>query len=346
MRIAVATVQVPFIRGGAEVMTNGLSRALREEGHSVDVVSLPFRFSPLAAVSASIDAWQAQDFDSFDVGKVDRVIALKFPAYNLNHPTKVVWLMHQHRAVYELMDTPYGESSTSRDAVSLREKVKDTDTKALQDSHAVFTISRTVSERLLRNNQVKSKALYQPPPAAEAFRPGPIYPYIYFPSRLENVKRQDLFIRSMQFVNEPLIAVIAGEGGAYPQYVDLVKSLGLQKRIRFIGCVDDTTMRNYYSNALAVCFCPFEEDYGFITLEAMLSAKPVITCADSGGPTEFVVDKETGFVLPPEPKAIADTINQLWADRTGAARIGQNGLQHYLAMDITWSNVVQTLLGT
>ena len=40
--------------------------------------------------------------------------------------------------------------------------------------------------------------------------------------------------------------------------------------------------------ALGVIFPPLDEDYGYVTLEAMLAAKPVITCTDSGGPLEFV----------------------------------------------------------
>ena len=44
MRIAIATVAVPFQRGGADLLTDGLRAAIIEAGHAVDVVSLPFRF--------------------------------------------------------------------------------------------------------------------------------------------------------------------------------------------------------------------------------------------------------------------------------------------------------------
>ena len=45
---------------------------------------------------------------------------------------------------------------------------------------------------------------------------------------------------------------------------------------------------------------PYDEDFGYVTLEAFLSRKPVITATDSGGPNEFVVDGVNGFVRAPE----------------------------------------------
>jgi len=69
-------------------------------------------------------------------------------------------------------------------------------------------------------------------------------------------------------------------------------------------------MVKLYSNALAVFFAPIDEDYGFITLEAMQSGNLVITCNDSGGPLEFITDGRNGFVLEPNPEVIAEKIDR------------------------------------
>ena len=50
MRIAIATAQVPFISGGAEIMTSELTRTLVEYGHSVEVITIPFKFNPPSEV--------------------------------------------------------------------------------------------------------------------------------------------------------------------------------------------------------------------------------------------------------------------------------------------------------
>ncbi len=82
-------------------------------------------------------------------------------------------------------------------------------------------------------------------------------------------------------------------------------------------------MLNLYAHASAVFFGPLDEDYGYVTLEAMLSSKPVITCRDSGGPLEFVVNNETGYVTEPEPEEIAAALEKLMGDAALAKRWGR-----------------------
>ena len=43
-------------------------------------------------------------------------------------------------------------------------------------------------------------------------------------------------------------------------------------------------MIDHLARCRAVVFPPFNEDYGFVTVEAFMCGKPVITCHDSGGP--------------------------------------------------------------
>lgn len=345
MRIAIASVQVPFIAGGAEAMTEGLSEAILAAGHQVEVITMPFQFSPINIVSSSMIEWLQKDFDRFDCGHIDQVIALKFPAYYLSHKNKKIWLMHQHRSVYELFDTPFGESSNSHEASILREKVKAFDNISFANAAEIFTISKTVSNRVKYFNGFDTIPLYQPPPYATMYEAGAVFPYIFIPSRLEGLKRQELIVRAMKNIKEPLFAVIAGDGGQFEYLRKLVELEGLQHRVKFVGRLKAEAFRRYYSNAFLVFFGPYLEDYGFVTLEAMLSAKPVITCTDSGGPTEFVINDETGRIVEPDEQAVADAVNSLWANKKKAVEMGVNGLSHYHALNITWANVIEKLLG-
>jgi glycosyltransferase involved in cell wall biosynthesis len=344
MRIAIATVQVPFISGGAEIMTRGLTDALRAAGHATEVVTLPFRFGPPSAVLENMRAWESVDFSQFDCGPVDELIALKFPAFYAKHSRKRVWLTHQHRSVYELFDTDFGDKSANEDALRLREEIFRQDTRSLSDVKEVFTISKTVSKRLLDYNGVTSRALYQPPMNENEFSNGECYPYIFSPSRIEILKRQELLVRAMAHVRSPIMAVIAGDGGFRSDLLRLIENLNLNRKVKLLGKIDHETMLQYYKHSTAVFFAPFMEDYGLVTLEAMLSAKPVITCTDSGGPTEFVVHGETGFVLEPNPEVIAESIDSLWFDKNRGKDIGQNGRFHYNSLHISWTAVVDALL--
>lgn len=345
MRVAVTTVQVPFIRGGAELLAEGVARALARAGHSAEIVSTPFRFAPAQEVSRCMKFWEDEDFEHFDCGPIDAVIALKFPTYWLRHPRKIVWLLHQHRAVYELFDTPYGISSSDAAHVALRTSIIEKDSRYLANAAALFSISRKVSERLRSSIGLRATPLYHPPPMPETFYCGGQMPYVYFPSRLESLKRQDLLIRAMPHVRSPVAAILSGTGGGAEALHRLVDHLGVRDRVRLLGHVDDAEKASWYANSLGVFFGPYDEDYGYVTLEAMLSSKPVITCQDSGGPLEFVVDGETGLVVEPTPDAVAEAIDTLYSNLSRAAAMGSAGRAHYDERGIGWENVVETLLG-
>ena len=110
MRIIIPSIQVPFISGGAKLMTEGLAQAVKKRGHEVEIVTIPFKFFPEKQLSDIIDIWCKQDLNNFNGYKIDTAICLQFPTYYSKHNNKILWLMHQHRAVYEL----YNKKNTLR----------------------------------------------------------------------------------------------------------------------------------------------------------------------------------------------------------------------------------------
>lgn len=345
MRVAIATVQVPFIWGGAEIHAEGLVRAMREAGHDVELISMPFRFSPIAEVIRSMEIWSTENFETINGYHPDVVICLKFPTFYLNHSNKVAWILHQHRDVYDLWETSFIDGFSQTDeAKHLKREITQRDTQALRAFHNVFTNAKTVSDRLYHFNRVASTPLYHPPKFSDCFYTAPSQPYIFFPSRLESLKRQDLLIKAMKLVHSPVIALIAGEGGQFTNLQRMTEQFDLSTKVRLLGKITEAEKLSFYANCLGVFFGPFNEDYGYVTLEAMLASKPVITCNDSGGPTEFVIHGETGLIVEPTPDAIARAIDRLYANSTLAKEMGAAGKERYNALDISWENVVQKLL--
>jgi len=344
MRIVIATVQVPFISGGAESLASGLLAALRRAGHEAEIVTMPFRFSPAEDVLRSMDAWAAEHLEQINGYAVDRVIPLKFPAFYLRHPSKVPWLLHQHRSVYDLWETPYCTDLRAQpEWADLKQQITARDTAALQGCKKIFTIAEEVSKRLRTFNGIESKALYHPPALAGRLHNRPAQPFIYCPSRLEQLKRQDLLIEAMRLTRTPLVALLAGDGGQRTHLESLIARHGLADRVRLLGRTSDEEMIEYYAHCLGVFFGPFEEDYGYVTLEAMLAGKPVVTCADSGGPLEFVVAGETGLVVPPEPAALAEALDRLYLDQGFAAGLGRAGAARYASLGIGWQRICEEL---
>ena len=111
----------------------------------------------------------------------------------------------------------------------------------------------------------------------------------------------------------------------------------------FLGTVEDDALVELYRDALAVVYPPFDEDFGYVTLEAFLAAKPVISCRDSGGPTEFVVDGENGFVCEPSAEAIGAAIANL-AGRSAATPRCSGRPGGRSPRRITWDGVVEKLV--
>ena len=345
MRIVIATVQVPFIQGGAEALASGLLSALRAAGHEAEIVTMPFRFHPVDEIGRSMDVWEAEHLEEINGYRVDRVVALKFPAIYARHPAKVAWLLHQHRSVYDLWETQYSAELRALPAgVALKSAITQRDTAALRSCSRVFTIAKEVSQRLKRYNGLPSTPLYHPPPLAGRVYSAPAEPFVFFPSRLEELKRQWLLVEAMRHTRSPIVALIAGDGGQRDRLEKLVAQHGLARKVRLLGRISEDDMLAYYAHSLGIFFGPYEEDYGYVTLEAMLAEKPVLTCTDSGGPLEFVIPGETGLVTPPEPKAIAEALDRLYLDQRRAMTMGRAGAERYRSLRISWPRVVEELL--
>lgn len=340
--ILVCETQVPFVRGGAELLVQQLVDQLRRRGFSTDKVSVPFQWHPKQEVLAHAAAWRLLNLSESNGQPVDLVIATKFPTYFVRHSRKVCWLVHQHRAVYELADTRFSDYAHDELDVALRRQVMALDEQMLAECAGCYTISQTVTDRLARFNGISAPPLYHPPLLAPRLEPGPYGSYVLSVARLEDNKRVDLTVQAMAQAPPGLSLVVVGEGSQRRRIEQMAVTLGIGDRVQFAGAVSDDDLVTLYAGALAVAYVPFDEDYGLATLEGFLAARPVITATDSGGTLEFVTHDETGIVCDPSPEAIAAAIAQLDADRALAARLGDAG--RAVARQITWDAVIERLV--
>ena len=136
--------------------------------------------------------------------------------------------------------------------------------------------------------------------------------------------------------------VIAGEGEEQSVLEQGIAARGLSSRVRLIGRIDEAQLLEHLARCRAVCFPPFDEDYGFVTVEAFASRKPVITCIDSGGPAELVEDNVNGRVCAPRPDTLAVALREMMDSASLAERLGTKGLE--LVSDMTWRSAVGRLL--
>jgi glycosyltransferase involved in cell wall biosynthesis len=340
--ILVCEAQVPFVHGGAEVHVRELVRELRARGYEAELISVPFKWYPKEEILPHAAAWRLLDLRESNGRPIDLVIASKFPTYFVRHPNKVAWLIHQYRAAYELCGTVYSDFGHTESDVGLRDTLIRLDTEMLSECRRIFANARNTASRLAKFNALHAEPLYHPPRLAARLHSGPYGDYVLSVGRIESVKRVDLAIRAMAGLNSGLRLVIAGDGTQRVNAERLAAECGVTDRVSFLGSVEDEQLIELYGGALAVVYPPFDEDFGYVTLEAFLARKPVITCSDSGGPNEFVVDGDSGFVCAPSAEPIRDAIATLAADRRRAAAMGDAGYE--TARRVTWDGVIEKLV--
>jgi glycosyltransferase involved in cell wall biosynthesis len=341
--VVVCEAQVPFVHGGAELHVRELVAQLRRHGYRAERVSIPFKWYPKDRLLAHAAAWRLVDLSESNGEPIDAVIVTKFPTYFARHSNKIAWLFHQYRAIYDLCGTPYSEFTHTEADVRLRDTLIALDRNVLAESTRLFSNARNTATRLERYNGLSAEPLYHPPPLANVLKPGPFGDYVLSVGRLESVKRVDLIVRALALVDGVRLVVV-GEGPLRASLETTAIKLGIADRVLWAGGVDDRRLVELYAGALAVVFPPYDEDYGYVTLEAFLARKPVVTTTDAGGPLEFVKDDLTGFVVAPAPEAIADAIARLASNRRAAARLGAAGYD--TARTITWTGVVERLMGS
>jgi len=349
MRVGVVQTQVPFVSGGAEMHSANLCAALRRHGHEVAEITLPFKWYPQETLIDSILAARLTDLSEVEGVPTDLMIGLRFPAYLAQHPNKVFWIIHQYRQAYDQWDAGVSDLLEQPDGDAIRHLVRVEDRTAFaQSARPIYANSKTVAHRLKTYLGQDAVPLYHPPPNATLFTPGDFGDYLFAPGRLNRSKRPELLLQALACTKPPLHLVMAGvpENPAYlVELKTLATRLGVAQRVSWLGRIDDDTMRARYANARAVVFVPRDEDYGYITLEAMLSGKPVITTEDAGGPLEFISNGKEGLVCAAEAKALAAQFETVMQDSGYAQRMGQAGLDRYTDLDIGWDHVVETLTG-
>jgi glycosyltransferase involved in cell wall biosynthesis len=337
---------VPFVSGGAEIHVDSLHRELVARGFEVERITVPFVWPSRRQIVKSALAWRLLDLTPESGRPVDLVIATRFPSYAIRHPNKVVWVIHQLRQVYDQLGTAYSDfRADDPEDRRIMEMVRALDGASLKEARALFTNARNTAERLARFNGIRATALYHPPQHDGRYRSDGYGDYVLGVGRLDPTKRFHQLIRALRHVRSGVRAKIAGSGPERGRLEAMVERHGLRGRVELLGFVPDERLLELYAGCRAVFYAPFDEDYGYVTLEAFKSSKPVVTCSDSGGVLEFVEDGVNGFVCPPErPRRLAAVLDRLYREPETAAALGRRGGEKVAA--ITWDHAVAALTAT
>jgi glycosyltransferase involved in cell wall biosynthesis len=331
---------VPFVRGGAEIVSGRLVEELQKRGHEAELVTIPFKWYPGERVLTQSFLWRLVDLEEANGAPIDLVIATKFPSYVVRHPNKIVWLLHQFRQAYELDGTELGQFDASPEGRALRRAVHRLDKVALGEARRLFATSSNVAQRLQRSTGLEAEVLPHPPQELP-YRFDEYGDFILSVGRIDRAKRVELLLDALA-ADASLRCVVAGEGPDRGRLERLAQERGLDGRATFAGRVSEQELADLYARCLAVYYAPVDEDFGMVPYEAFLAQKPVVTTTDAGGPLEIVDDRQTGLVCEPTPSAVAKACAWLRDHPEETRRWGRAGL--HAAEQLTWDTTIDRLL--
>lgn len=333
----------PFVRGGAEELCDHLVRNLQAQGVVAEAMRLPFSWTPPERLLDEMLAAR-----SFRLWNVDRVIALKYPAYMAPWDNKVVWLLHQFRQAYDLFDAGMSHIPATPEGDRIRDAVRRADNVSLSEARHVFTNSPTTTARLRHYNGIGSTVLPPPLNDPELFTGGPADGYVLAGGRVNAGKRQQLLVRALRHAPKARL-VVAGPPDA-PADADALRRLiaeeGVEDRVRLdLRFVPRMELAALVNGASAVAYLPYDEDsVGYVTMEAFHAGKPVITASDTGGVLRIVHDGLTGWVAQPTAEALGAALAMACGDPARAARMGRAARDVLAGMELTWPSTIEKLL--
>lgn len=318
--------------GGAQRFYEGLLGGLLAIGCRAELIPVPADEPSFEMIESNYEHCRQMDLTEFDV-----VISTKAPTFAVDHPRHVMYLVHTIRVFDDMFHEAFPDAGVQQ--FSERARLHAMDLRAMGPIKAKFAIGHEVADRLYRWRGLHADVIH-PPLGVEGFQCGSVGDYFFLPGRLHRWKRVDLVIKAVLRSSLPLRLVISGDGEAEDELKQLANG---DARIEFPGRISDEQLVDLYSNALAVPFVPVKEDYGYVTLEAFASGKPVLTCHDSGEPVRFVHNGETGLVCEPTPEGLCRAMEWLFTHRDQAAQMGQNGADLVAGME-SWPEVASRLM--
>ncbi len=343
MKVLIVTNTELFLWGGAEELADNLALNLRLVGHDAEVLRIPFFWKdPNEIIN------QMLLVRNIELYNVDKVIALKFPAYLINHPNISIWLLHQFRQAYDLHKSDDGYFGGLENKKELLDAIQLADSRDLSQVRNVYTISANTSSRLLHFNGIQSTPLQPPVNNQELFVDKGNDGYIFAGGRINNMKRQYLLVEAAALSQNGPPLIIAGPTDSEEdaqKLRELVSRHNLQRRVNLdIGFHPRQKIADYINRSAAVAYIPIDEDYGYVAAEAAIASKPVITCADSGGPLEIIKNEVTGWVCEPSAKALGKIFDLIGSNPKLSNQLGNSNRVNFENLDISWSNIIRKLL--
>jgi len=336
--------------------------ALRELGVAVSVVSPTARTPRLPALSARLRARAATPATAtIDGVTVEYPRVVVPPRRILQHRQPVTFyralraltprlrgagldLVHAHQAFPDGAATrllaadlglPYVVTVHGADVNANLvgdERVRRATARALADAAAVMAVSGAVAGRLA--GVVPARRLHVVPNGVATQEP--VAPSALLPDRRVVLSVGNLYaskghatvLGALTRLGAPyadVTWVVVGDGPERRRLKAEARRLGMTERVLLLGWRPHDEVLALMARADAFVLPSAPEGFGLVYAEALAQGAPVVACCDEG-PADFVVDGESGLLVPPgDEAAVAAAVARLLDDRDEAARLAAAG---------------------
>jgi glycosyltransferase involved in cell wall biosynthesis len=141
--------------------------------------------------------------------------------------------------------------------------------------------------------------------------------------RLEKQKAQEYLVDlavELKRRDQNFRIIIAGTGRLEAQLREYARSSGVEDRIVFLGFIED--MKSFMESLDIFVLTSLWEGFGYVIVEAMANAKPVVAFDISSNP-EIIEDGKNGYLIPPfDIGLLSDRVVQLAENRRLRKQLG------------------------
>ncbi|MEO8025435.1 MAG: glycosyltransferase family 4 protein [Bryobacteraceae bacterium] len=343
MKIAVLSGSIPIGRSRMDEVASALLRELAVRGHDAESFRIPFDPTPdLGMIHTILAARRLR------VANVDRIICLDFPAYCIPHPNKIIWLLQNLRQAYDSADTPYPAIPDTKVGRSIRESVLRADGDALAEASLVVTGTLDLRSSISKFHGRSAEVLRVPPivRSAISIERGS---FVLCSGPVRRINRQHLLVEAINQCQTPVRLIISGFEESRAESGPLREAIrrnGVPGRIEWISePYDELERTTLMSSALAGAWVSHADPQGeTFALESFRFSKPMITCSDSGGIAELVVNGASGWVTAPASIELAKVMDEAYMDRERTANMGLQAHAHAQSLEQNWDEVIERLI--
>ncbi len=342
MKILVVRTGPLFAHDETRLYAERLCKALAAAGHEVESTTIPFS----AAIADIVPETTA--FRLFDLRYgADLCIAIGPFSHALRHDNKRLWIFSQYGPFYEHWNTPFGAVTASNTNLVTREYVHGMDRAWISEARLVCAASATLAKAIFEQHEIEPKVLS--------------------PALLEDLEsvassHGDYLLAAgplTETARLPLLLTAFGQSKTNAKLIILGYEFALEEREYIQQLVTGSSR----SDSIALEFDPSHDRFralvasaaGFVstpiragtadafTLAAGSAGKAVLTTKDSGEMARIIEDGVDGYVVDPDPAAVALAMDQIHGSRKLAEQLGSRLSEKLRDMLPSWESIAAEL---